>query len=89
MPMKGAFFMFKLFSTLKLFLATLAVVLTAGVFSTASAKDYKIAVRPARLGQPGHRRPGGRRRNGGGPHLPPRPGLRLHGSQAARHRRRY
>ena len=36
--------MFKLFSTLKLFLATLAVVLTAGVFSTASAKDYKIAV---------------------------------------------
>ena len=44
MPMKGAFFMFKLFSTLKLFLATLAVVLTAGVFSTASAKDYKIAV---------------------------------------------
>ena len=42
--MKGAFFMFKLFSTLKLFLATLAVVLTAGVFSTASAKDYKIAV---------------------------------------------
>ena len=36
--------MFKLFSPLKLFPATLAVVLTAGVFSTASAKDYKIAV---------------------------------------------
>ena len=36
--------MFKLFSMLKLFPAMLAVALTAGVSSTAGAKDYKIAV---------------------------------------------
>ena len=45
--------------------------------------------RPARLGQPGDRRPGGRGRHGGRPHLPPGPRLRPHGSQAAPHRRRH
>ena len=40
--------------------------------------------RPARLRRAGHRRPGGRGRDGGRPHLPPRPRLRPHGSQAAR-----
>ena len=44
--------------------------------------------RPARLGQPGDRRPGGRGETGSRPHLPPRPRLRADGSQAARARRR-
>ncbi|GAO26696.1 UDP-N-acetylglucosamine 1-carboxyvinyltransferase [Alicycliphilus sp. B1] len=39
--------------------------------------------RPARLGQPGDRRPDRQRRDPGGPHLPPGPRLRRHGSQAA------
>src|SRR6185312_5187696 len=43
----------------------------------------------ARLRQPRDRRPGGRRRDPGGPHLPPGPRLRPDGSQAARHRRRH
>ena len=45
--------------------------------------------RPARLGQPGHRRPGRGRRHAGGPHLPPGPGLRPHGTETARPGRRH
>ena len=55
----------------------------------AAVGRHRDGDRPARLGQPGDRRPGGRRRDAGRPHLPPRPRLRPHGSQAARPRRRH
>ena len=45
--------------------------------------------RPARLGQPGHRRAGGGRGDHHRTHLPPGPRLRPDGGQAARHRCRY
>src|SRR5690606_37756731 len=45
--------------------------------------------RPARLGQPGDRRPGRRGPDPGGPHLPPRSRLRQNGSQAALAGRRH
>ena len=49
-----------------------------------AVRRHRDGDRPARLGQPGDRRPGGRRRDRGRPHLPPRPRLRPDGSQAAR-----